>query len=209
MMDNRLDGSNWKSMIFAKDSNPYNLSYKEWTETWWRWVLSIPKEINPLLDNNGEHCAEGQCGPVWFLAGTTGNTYHAERMCNILGEKAVLFPIIVSEFSFSEVPHIKRNDELFSYVSKDMDQCSVLEASIDGSKLHDLHKFRVQIGPFDVSFPPNNLWDVRPGPTKAVSDGFWVFLRPLNEGDHTIEFRGVEPHFRTQVRYQLTVKTRL
>lgn len=193
-------------MIFAKDSNPYNLSYEKWTEKWWRWVLSIPKHLNPLMDNNGEHCTEGQSGPVWFLAGTTGNVYHAERKCIILGEKAVLFPIIVSEFSFSEVPHIKRNDELLSYTATDIDECSILDASIDGVNLFDLHKFRIKIGPFDVSFPSDNLWNVRPGPTKAVSDGYWVFLKPLNEGDHIIEFHGVEPHFRTQVRYRLTVK---
>ena len=57
-----------------------------------------------------------------------------------------------------------------------------------------------------MSFPSDNLWNVRPGPTKAVSDGYWVFLKPLNEGDHIIEFHGVQPHFRTQVRYRLTVK---
>ena len=128
-----------------------------------------------------------------------GNVLSLER-------KLVLFPIIVSEFSFSEVPHIKRNDELLSYTATDIDECSILDASIDGVNRSDLHKFRIKIGPFDVSFPSDNLWNVRPGPTKAVSDGYWVFLKPLNEGDHIIEFHGVEPHFRTQVRYRLTVK---
>ena len=73
-------------MIFAKDSNPYNLSYEKWTEKWWRWVFSIPKHLNPLMDNNGEHCTEGQSGPVGFWRGRpvmcimrNGNVLSLER----------------------------------------------------------------------------------------------------------------------------------
>ncbi|MGI8833436.1 MAG: hypothetical protein ACR2IS_12495 [Nitrososphaeraceae archaeon] len=31
---------------------------------------------------------------------------------------------------------------------------------------------------------------MKPQTTQAVSDGNWIFLRPLSIGDHTISFRG-------------------
>ena len=40
------------------------------TADWWQWVLDIPKEINPLLDETGENCGINQQGPVWYLVDT-------------------------------------------------------------------------------------------------------------------------------------------
>ena len=206
--ENTRDNDKSGSMIFPLDSEPYNLSYIEWTGKWWQWALCIPKSNNPLLDSTGEHCAEGQTGPVWFLAGTTCKIHSSERKCTIPTGKAILFPIIVSQFSFSEIPFINTDEELISYTAKDIDQYSLLEARVDGVKLYDLYKYRIQIGPFEISLPANNIWNIRPGVTKAVSDGFWVFLKPLDDGDHTINFHGIEPHFETEVTYHITMKPR-
>jgi hypothetical protein len=62
--------------IFPPDSQPYGLSYGEWTAKWWQWVHSIPTGNNPQLDQTGEDCAQAQnqTGPVWFLAGTSGGS---------------------------------------------------------------------------------------------------------------------------------------
>ena len=194
------------SVLFSIESEPYDLSYQKWTARWWQWALSIPKNANPLTDRTGQHSAEGQSGPVWFLAGTTGQTFIAERNCIIPRRKAILFPVLVSQFSFSEMPHVTEDSELISQTAKDIDQCSLLEATVDGINLLNLQNYRIQYGPFDLDLPADNIWNVRMGPTRAVSDGFWLFLKPLSEGDHTIEFHGIEPHFETHVRYHITVK---
>ena len=101
---------------------------------------------------------------------------------------------------------ITEDSELISQTAKDIDQCGLLEATVDGIKLLNLQNYRIQYGPFDLDLPADNIWNVRMGPTRAVSDGFWLFLKPLSEGDHTIEFHGIEPHFETHVRYHITVK---
>jgi hypothetical protein len=192
--------------VFGIDARPYNLSYGEWTARWWQWALSIPIGKNPLLDDNGTHCTEGQNGPVWFLAGTTGKTYSASRLCNIPSGKGILLPIIASEFSFAEFPSAKAEEDLFSYVSKDLDSCSLLEAVVDDFVLQKLDRYRIRSGPFDINLPFNNVWNVIPGPTKAVSDGFWIFLGPLNDGEHTLRIQGIEPNFQTKVTYRLIIK---
>ena len=32
--------------MFPVNSSPYNVSFKEWTQKWWQWYLSIPKQHN-------------------------------------------------------------------------------------------------------------------------------------------------------------------
>ena len=95
-------------LMFAIDSEPFGLPYREWTGRWWQWALSTPKSVNPLEDRTGKYCAEGQGGPVWFLAGTTGNTHSSKRKCIVPYSKAILFPIIVSQFSFLKCPLSRR-----------------------------------------------------------------------------------------------------
>jgi hypothetical protein len=192
--------------IFPTNSSPYNISFSEWTGRWWKWAMSIPAGRNPLTDDTGKYCSEGQNGPVWFLGGTSGKTYYAKRNCIIPSGKSILFPIIVSQFSYSEVPFIKTDEELISHTAKDIVRWSVLEASVDGVKLPNLNEYRIQYGPFDMDIPNDNIWNTTPGPTKAASDGFWIFLETLEDGKHTISFRGKEPNFQTEVTYNLTIK---
>lgn len=191
--------------MYPVNSSPYNIPYNEWTARWWRWVFSIPIEKNPLVDQVGVNCAESQTGPVWFLAGTSGETHSAIRRCSIPSGKSILFPIIASLFSFAEVPSIKTDEDLISCTAKDMDEYSLLEASIDGQRLKNLDQYRVQFGPFDINIASNNIWNVHPGFTRAVSDGFWIFLEPMNVGYHKINFHGREPNFYTDVTYYITI----
>src|SRR5215212_4006685 len=69
--------------IFPPDSDPYGLTFGNWTTKWSQWAYSIPTENNPLIDDTGENCsqAQNQTGPVWFLAGTAPGS--VERTCTI------------------------------------------------------------------------------------------------------------------------------
>ena len=75
--------------VYTLDSKPFGIPYTEWTARWWQWALSIPDKVNPISDLTGEHCSEGQKGPVWFLGGTWGGS--AERTCTIPAGKAILW----------------------------------------------------------------------------------------------------------------------
>ena len=67
--------------LFTTNSTPYGLTSEEWTARWWQWAYSIPRDVHPAYDDSGKYCAEGQSGPVWFLAGTY--EHPAERYCTI------------------------------------------------------------------------------------------------------------------------------
>lgn len=175
-------------MVFSAESHPFGLSFAEWTARWWQWALSIPLENNPIKDNKSRHYAINQTGPVWFLAGTGGGV--VERKCTIPKGKAILFPILNYGATFADEPSIESEQELVSLAKKEMDVISNLSVMIDGEKLDGLQKYRVRSPIFEVVLPENNLFAGRPGPTRGVADGYWLFHKPLLLGRHTIDSFG-------------------
>ena len=59
---------------FTSESRPYGLTYGQWTVMWWKWFLSTPKAVNPILDESGKFASVNQPDKyVWFLAGKIGS----------------------------------------------------------------------------------------------------------------------------------------
>jgi len=199
-----LTNVNSNPNVHPPNSKPFGSSHGEWIARWWQWVLSIPKDHNPVSDSTGKDCAVNQTGPVWFLAGTSGGS--AERSCTIPAGKAIFFPITNDMASFAKYPNLKTESELISNVKSDIDQVKSLELTVDGTKIEGLDKYRVQSHVFDVAIAENNLFEIKAGSTKAASDGYWIFLEPLPKGEHTIHFHGIEHDFETEVNYRLTVQ---
>jgi hypothetical protein len=188
-----LENRRQKSLIdvFEPDSNPYNVGYSIWTVRWWNWCLSQPKFTNPVNDRKrtDRNAYNNQIySSVWFLAGTTDG--NAERECFVPMVRAILCPIINFEISTAEEPDLNTDEALLSRAKDEIDKIENLNVIIDGTRLSDLKKFRVQSGVFDVNLPEDNIWDVKPGKTRAAADGYWIFLKPLPKGMHTLQFNG-------------------
>ena len=61
--------------------------------------------------------------------------------------------------------------------------------------LFDWYEYRVQSPIFDLTYPPNNVDGAPPGSAKAASDGYWVMLKPLSVGNHTLHLSGGVQNF--------------
>jgi hypothetical protein len=125
-----------------------------------------------------------------------------------------MFPVYKAECSYAEYSQYKTESELCNCAKDQTDNVISLDASIDGIKIDNLkQKYRVQSQLFDVMFPNNNVFGVSAGPSKAVSDGYWVILQPLSPGRHEIHFSGsavdftstAPMNFATAVKYHLKV----
>jgi hypothetical protein len=175
--------------MYSRNDKPYGKSWEEWTSKWWQWLLSIPKESNPGIDTTGEKFDANQNDPdVVFLVGTFGGS--AERNYTIYADKSILFPIINFTTSYIEEPFLKTESELKSRAKQDIDDIVNKEAVMDGMKLQDVEKYRVQSPVFDLTYPENNVFELSSGSTRAISDGYWVFLKPLSPGMHDIHAVG-------------------
>jgi hypothetical protein len=172
--------------LFTLDSTPFGIPYNESTSIWWRWLISIPLSESPAADTTGQNCAKNQTGPVWFLAGTFQGS--AERTCEIPAGKGILFPVFNAECSFAEYPNLKTDSELSQCAKEAIDGVTFVQASIDGVEIQNLS--RIQSPAFNVTFPGQNIFGVQAGPTRSVSDGFWIFLQPMSPGKHEINFKG-------------------
>jgi hypothetical protein len=177
--------------IFEPVSSPYDVGYSEWTVRWWNWCLSQPKFTNPVNDRKrtDRNASNNQIYPfVWFLAGTTDG--YAERECIVPLIRAILCPIINFEISTAEEPDLNTDEALLFRAKDEIDKIENLNVIIDGTRLSNLKKFRVQSGVFDVNLPQDNICGVKPGKTRAAAEGYWIFLKPLPKGMHTIQFSG-------------------
>jgi hypothetical protein len=178
-----------ETRVFASDSKPYGLTYGVWTGKWWQWAYSVPKNVNPSYDDSGRYCSEGQSGPVWFLTGSY--KYQVDRYCNIPAGKSILFTILNSECSFAEFPNLKTGQDLRKCAKEMQDSVIQLQANVDGVGIKGLYKYRIQSPLFNFTLGGNNILGLpAQTTTQAVSDGNWVFLKPLPVGKHVIYFKG-------------------
>lgn len=177
--------------LFQRNEHPFGTPWENWAALWCKWMLSIPKKMNPAVDKTGRYCAADQKNEnVWFLTGTFGNILSVKRKCTIPVGKAIFFPILEKEDSLAEDSDLKCDADLVERCRDATDRVVYMEASIDDIKIKNLETYRVQSEVFDFNFPNGSVYKVKPGLTRSVCDGFWLFIKPLTAGKHYICFKG-------------------
>ena len=175
--------------MYPRSTNPFGIKWEKWAAIWCEWQLSIARANHPALDMTGKYSSQNQDNPnVWFLTGTFGNSVPVTRFCAVPKERAILFPIIYKEDSFAEDTDLDTEPKLKARAKVFADNVKYLRTAVDGQDLQDLYSNRVQSDFFDLVFPRNCVYDVTPGHTRSVCDGYWVFLKPLPIGKHKIDF---------------------
>jgi hypothetical protein len=126
-------------------------------------------------------------GPVWFLAGTLQG--QAERSCTIPAAKAILFPVINFEASVAEGDGTTE-EELAARAKFEMDQITDIRATISRTNTDELKQYRVKSPLFNVTLPDDNVLGLPAQTTKMISEGYWLFLRPLEPGKYDLNSFG-------------------
>ena len=184
-------------IFFRMDEEPFDKSLEIWSAEWWKWLLSTTDLNNPVNDATGELQSIGQPhANVFFLAGT--HVKKAERIVNIPEDRAVFFPSAVMSASFAEFPNLKSEQDLREY-AKEGNQVIDMEVTFEGVTSagetinkqtldkEDLEKYMVESPLFEVILPNFNIhMYAEGGPTQVVSEGYWVFLKPLERGKYTL-----------------------
>jgi hypothetical protein len=66
-----------------------------------------------------------------------------------------------------------------------------VKAVLDGASIKGLDKYRIESPLFNYTLGKNNILGLpAQTTTKSVSDGNWLFLKPLSAGKHVIYFKG-------------------
>ena len=211
--------------VLPPQSHPHGHTYNEWNVKWWQWAFSIPTDKNPLFDQTGADCGQGQSGSVWFLAGTF-NGGPAVRSCTIPTGKALFIPIANTERDSicpvitppETVAALQQEAQVF--LDSFAQPKTQLAAQVDGEDIQQLQQ-TYKVGPspsFNITLPDGNLYSgcgTQPGTYgPAVSSGYYLMLAPLHAGSHTIHFNADNTassapdnlKITLDVTYHLTVK---
>ena len=63
-----------------------------------------------------------------------------------------------------------------------MDAISELKIFINGITIkEELEKYGAQSPFFNVTLPEDNIFGLSPGSRRCVADGYWLFLKPLEQ----------------------------
>jgi hypothetical protein len=198
--------------VYSPDSAPFNTKFNEWSAQWWQFVISIPDNENPLNDSTGAKCIVGQRGPVWFLVGTSGGS-PVNRVCKVPAGKALFFPVLNSFYAddFTQHNSIAFAREQAAVIPND---ATILSVTVDGHAIQHLEdKFRIRSNVFELTLPDENIFGVPPTAacppsgtcSPAVDDGYYVMLKPLTVGNHTVHIIGATTTFNVDVTYTLKV----
>jgi hypothetical protein len=208
-----------ETLLYSRTDSPLGQTWEKWVESWWTWCYYDPYGENPADDRTGKLSSKGQVlHDVWYLAGTFGGK--AQRTCQVPKGMSIFFPIINDLISFHTDQHLKTESELHAYAKADLDHTLLLAAKVDGCELQNLNSYRVHSSLFQITLPVE-AGRSAPVRTQAVSDGYWIFLKPLAPGEHKIEFMGEKlafdriiqdgasvenlPKFHVEVKYTMQV----
>ncbi len=174
-------------LIAAPDSSPYGATYEEWAARYWKWLFSVPSDVNPIFDRDGITCDENQPdGDVWFLLGETEGI--RERTCSVPEGKAIFMPIITIECDEASDDTLVTDEQFAACVEDGLGDVTKVEASIDGTPVSGLEDHKARSGVFEAQVPELNIV-AGEGSVKMMTDGYWIMINPLPQGEHVIELR--------------------
>ncbi|MFJ1255262.1 hypothetical protein [Cupriavidus sp. CuC1] len=216
---NNQDSQN--PFVTSPQSAAYGNTYGGWATLWWQHMTS-------LTGDPTANCGANQSGPVWFLAESPfGGTQNLH--CTVPAGKAIFLPIINVECSTQEQPLFPStgvpNGNFGCTDEENCRRCATtygdhirtgpgyLNASVDGVPVTNLTAYRTATPSYTFTAANNNLF-INPtqgngGRGTSVSDGYWLLVRPLVPGTHTIQVHGAFDstvgNFTENVLYTITV----
>jgi len=212
-------------IVFSSDAYPYGLPMATWGQLINQWIYAQPFDVNPAYDQTGADCAIDQHGPAWFIPPIFAppGTHHpiiqdATRTCTVPAHHSLLLDIgsIVDDYpcpdpTFTPPPGESLYDFLTADAKPVMDTVNELDVTVDGTRVPDVLSYRFHSADLfyikgDLSLQPVLDGCITGAYQPAIIDGFFMMVKPLRPGLHTIIVHGTNTigDDRTYT-YQLTV----
>jgi hypothetical protein len=189
----RADGAS----VFRPGSEPYGAHYPVWAARWGRFAFQTPVPKNPLA--HPELCGANRYG-VRFMSAANGGTTATIRCRLPEGTPILMTP--GGGLCSGVTDNLFTRRELAACANQFVDGITNVRLRVDGERVRRIWAFRVTSPLVTLDLPTDNLFGVPAQTTPMVLAGWFVMLRPLPVGSHTLvahdEFGGATA--------QLTVK---
>jgi hypothetical protein len=160
---------------------------------WCQWIISVPKLKSPTIYEVS--CASAQAhnlSKTIFLCQSFDFQYlnpGIERSVRIPLGWNVFMPVI-NWVSVLEEEEKGREEDIMRLAAERMDEAANLNVRINDVPISlSFNNFRIKSVSGRILLPKDNLFDMQPGVTSYVADGYWIFFKPLTS-DLTIETYG-------------------
>lgn len=193
--------------LISEDSS-FGKSYGDWVAEYWKWWISIPENQSSINHPNKVTCLMHDTGAVIFLLSPTGN-FH-EQTCTIPSGKALLFTPYTMECDTGLAEYKNASTDALLACARDSDGGIFLwSGQVDNTKLDKSNMTYSETREFDIQIPRDNQYEADAGTFKAMALGWFIFLKPLPIGVHTIsqnyDVKEISSPFSGQAKYILNV----
>ena len=218
--------------FYSKSDSPAGRPYDLWVGDWWNWTASILNDgTSPI---NADGLKEGGCliyekGSITMLMDTAlGNK--KDQVCKISSAQSILIPIWTGECDRGKKYHENDSIKQLSECAKEFDlgdvtgqvkvdnilvaNLDVKDSDVDSNIGREIIRIdnvtEIYTRQFNMTYPPgSHLEYVQPGTFVTVAHGWFVFLKPLSVGDHTVYYQNTVAGANSnvaEITYQLKVE---
>ena len=231
--------------MFSKDVKPFGISYDDWVAKYWNKRIGMnkdqatPKPGGCLILNN-----ENKSDSMVMLMDTAEAEGSPNQVCKISSSQGTMIPLWIAECDNSgtdDPRHKSYSDEQLTKCAREQYNLGNIrsDVKVDGRPIAKLD-VRMSLVPgsgkldyklnspltnitefyskgFNLTIPSDSNLPINPGTWRSGSQGWWVFLKPLPPGEHTIYYNvrvtptgaltspGTNPHF-ADITYKLQVE---
>lgn len=194
--------------FYSKGELPFGISYGDWVAKYWNWDLSIPLDpkTHNILGLNENGCLVHRENSTVMLADTAaGGIWNQE--CTISHNEGILIPIWTGECdqgykgfenaSLKQLSDCARGFDLGKVKGQvKVDNIPVAILDVLDYKTNIMNNVtEVYTKQFNATVPINSHFTAEKyGTFPAAAHGWFVFLKPLTPGNHTVYYQNsVEP----------------
>jgi hypothetical protein len=222
--------------LFSKDEKPFGVSYDDWASKYWNtWIAKNADQANPkpggcLIVNNAN---SNKSESMVMLMETADVVSPPTQVCKISSNQGIIIPLWIGwcdtggnkDVNLTECARRQNLGNIGSEVK--VDGVPIAKLDVRQSLISDKLNYKINSltnvtdsasKEFTLTIPPDTHKPNQvPGTWRAVSQGWWVFLKPLPPGEHTIFYNirvtptgpltspGTNPHF-ADITYKLQVE---
>ncbi len=180
---------------YLPTEKPSGKSYAEWTVLWWQEMLKTNCTTNPWL--NPDKVLFYETGPVYFLAGIAQNGGSVN--VTIPQDKALLFPLVnyINDYpcpdpNFEPAAGQTLTDFLTQGAKGLEGVVTNMKVTVDDTEISNLEAYFFVTDLFYFTGDPAlaSCFDgcITGSSQPAVGSGFYVMVKPLSKGSHTIHY---------------------
>jgi len=230
--------------LFSKDEKPFGVSYDDWVAKYWnKWIgmntdQATPKPGGCLIVNNDNN---NKSDSMVMLMETADVGSPPTQVCKISSKQGIMIPLWIAWCSTGDPGQEHDSDEQLTKCVREgsnlgdirsdvkVDGLPVAKLDVRMSMISGTLDYKInslltnitelyQKNGFELTVPSDtHKANVPPGTFRSGAHGWWVFLKPLPPGEHTIYYNvrvtptgaltslGTNPHF-ADITYKLQVE---